>query len=99
MAIIRCPQKTAVGGVWVFWGTSPEQALGGGNATTRLDCHGLAQGETQRLERRLRDVMTIAAANDVDVDRRPEMNRERLPELLGTSAARVPMGTPKATSY
>src|SRR5260370_1841964 len=82
MAIIRGPQKTAVSGVRVFWGTSSEKALRGRNAAPGLNGHRCMQRQPERLEGRLRDVVAVPSTNHVDMDRRPEMNRERLPELL-----------------
>src|SRR5207248_7427686 len=40
------------------------------------------QGETEGFESSLGHVMTIAAANQIDVDRRPKMNRKCAPELF-----------------
>src|SRR5260370_35976417 len=93
MAIIRGPQKTAVSGVRVFWGTSSEKALRGRNAAPGLNGHRCMQRQPERLEGRLRDVVAGPATNHVDMDRRPEMDRERLPELpedLGLQRADAP---------
>src|SRR5207245_4404154 len=82
MAIIRGPQKTAVSGVRVFWGTSSEETFRRWDTRTAADSHGRTQRQPESLERRLRNVMAIAPADHVDVNRRPEMNRESLPEFL-----------------
>src|SRR5207245_8878583 len=82
MTSIRGPRKTAVSGVRVFWGTSSEETFRRRDPRTAAYSHGRTQRQPESLERRLRNVMAIAPADHGDVNRRPEMNRESLPEFL-----------------